>query len=101
MKQAIILLSLLLIASCSTATKCETVECMKAQAEIEAQKLESQRAYELERKKIEAQIEANKPVQVKVAEIQAEEISVWEAAIWAAAIWGGIWLFGKMLDNTY
>lgn len=95
-------ISLLFRDNCTTADCVEAKHrLLEAESNIEQRELEAERKYRLEAKKIEAQIEANKPTEVKVAEIQASEMTVWEWIGTAAALWAGAWVFGKILEWSY
>lgn len=73
---------------------CNTAECIKAQsdADIARQQVIN------ERLKIQSQIEANKPTEVRVQEAKNEDISVWEWLATAAAVWWWLYIFSKILD---
>lgn len=70
-KIIILMFCIILFSSCS---ECTTKECLEYKLEQDKIRLEQQekiRQYELEKLKIQAEIEANKPIEVKVQEIQS------------------------------
>jgi len=66
-----LLILVIFLSSCSIG--CKTKECLDykiQQEELKQTQIEKDRLFQLERLKIQAEIEANKPVEVKVAEIE-------------------------------
>lgn len=89
-----------LLVSCWTAG-CQTKECLDyaiQKQKLEQEQLEKDRAFELEQMKIQAEIEANKPVEVRVQEAKNEETSVWDAITTTAVIWWTAYWIAKLID---
>lgn len=69
---------------------CTTQICLDEQRlkiETQMQQQEADRLYQLEQMKIQAQIEANKPTEVRVQELANQETSVWEGIATAGMIY--------------
>jgi len=94
----IVIFILLTLTSCW----CKTKECLDYQLEqqkIAQEQVEKDRTYQLEAMKIQAQIEANKPVEVKVQELKNQQTTVgdWiQTAVWVA--WWA-YLLWKVLNS--
>ncbi len=86
-----ILISLLL--------SCSSPEERIAMEKLRQQKIEADRVFELQRLKIQAEIDNNKPAEVRVAEIKSQEISVWEWAAIATWIGAAAWTLWKVMEQ--
>lgn len=99
---SILMILLLLLTSCWE--ECQTKECFDykiQQQELEQKRIQDQRAFELEKAKIQAEIEASKPVEVKVQELKNEETTTWEWIVQAVWIWAATYVWWKIIDNMF
>lgn len=106
MKKALIFLSAavltFLLASCSG---CETKECWdskaafeKQQSETRAQNAATLRAFEIEKMKAQAAIEAAKPESVRLQETKNAETTTGEGISTASKVIGGVYIGAKIID---
>lgn len=100
----VLIISTLLLSSCEMIWGCQTEACLKYDArmfELKQDALERTRAHDLEKLRIEAEIESNKPVEIKVQELKNEEDTLWESAVNAAAIWAWAYVWVKLIDTLF